>query len=598
MAINITLPVREDVQGYPDNDKAVMVNARGKIRVVERQYYWDKEKRRGLEKRKYLGYVVDGKFYSNESYKKKYKRNGSERLVKPRATKNTTQGNTGLPRNKPVYTEDDILSRQRANELPLYYAAAEETGLVEDLTNVFGETRAKAMLSIAFHWLSSGDNAGYLFDSWKDGRLLPYTNDISSREMSEFFRELNNTPSWQKDFFSARLNRLPEDEMLSYDATQIATEAEKIDYAKLGMGKSGGVQKQVGLILLVGHKTNMPVLFKVLPGNITNVTTVQDMLYHFDEINEYGKRIFAAVVDRGYFSLKNLASFIDHGSRVIMAAKTDVNWVKDVIDEANSTPWGSENRVNSYSCFGKTFPLEKVFQDGQTRKIWVHVYYSASKKSIEELAFYQQLSNFEEGWIYWDSKSSKSEDDKKDDCPLLKDPLMKYYIPDTGILGKKAPERNHEAINKMAASLGFFANVTTMECSASDALENYKARDLIEKTFKAGKSLFDMDCIRSHDDNTMAGRMIISFVTLSIINHIYMKMNMPTTVTQKNGKEKTLKPLIQKMTFKQLKNTLSGIRLTRYSDGVRRWTETTSKQHEIAQRMGYPNLYVDIPAWG
>ena len=72
MAIKNPLPAREDVQGYPDNDKAVMVNARGKIRVVERQYYWDKEKNRGLEKRLYLGYVVDGKFYSNESYKKKW----------------------------------------------------------------------------------------------------------------------------------------------------------------------------------------------------------------------------------------------------------------------------------------------------------------------------------------------------------------------------------------------------------------------------------------------------------------------------------------------------------------------------------------------
>ena len=599
MTTKMTLPVREDVQGYPNNAKAVMVKARGKIRVVERQYYWDKEKQRGLEKRLYLGYVVDGKFYSNESYKKKFKRNGSERLVNPgKATKDTIQENTDLQQNKSVSTDNDVLSSLRANELPLYYAVAEETGLVEDLTMVFGETMAKAMLSIAFHWLSSGDNAGYLFDSWKDGRLLPYTDNISSREMSAFFRELNKTPSWRKDFFSARLKRLPEDEMLSYDATQIATEAEKIEFAKLGLGKSGGFQKQVGLILLVGHKTNMPVLFKVLPGNITDVTTVQNMLYHFDEINEYGKRIFAAVVDRGYFSLKNLAAFIDKGSRVIMAAKTDVNWVKDVISEVNNTPWGSENRIKRLHCFGKTFPLEKVFPDGKTRKVWVHVYSSEEKKGIETSLFYDQLENFEDCWSSWSQKSSKSQDEKSDECPLQKHPMMKYFIPNSGIPGKKAPERNHGAINQMVESFGFFANVTTMECSAEDALENYKARDLIEKTFKAGKSIFKMDCIHSHEDDTMQGRMIISFVALSIINHIYKKMSHETVITLKNGQTKILKPLNQEMSFNELKNFLSGIRLTCYSDGVRRWTEITSKQHAIAQRLGYSNLYTDIPAWG
>lgn len=137
-----------------------------------------------------------------------------------------------------------------------------------------------------------------------------------------------------------------------------------------------------------------------------------------------------------------------------------------------------------------------------------------------------------------------------------------------------------------------------MECTASDALENYQTRDLIEKTFKAGKSLFDMDIIHSHKSDTMEGRMIVSFVALSIINHIYNKMGLETKVELKNGKSKILKPLHQEMSFKELRNKLSGIRLTNFSDGIRRWTEVTSSQHWIARRLGYPDLYVDIPTWG
>ena len=39
-------------------------------------------------------------------------------------------------------------------------------------------------------------------------------------------------------------------------------------------------------------------IFRILPGNISDVTTVPDMLFRFDEITD-SKRVFAAVMDRG-----------------------------------------------------------------------------------------------------------------------------------------------------------------------------------------------------------------------------------------------------------------------------------------------------------
>jgi len=68
MPTKSSLPDPQNVADYPDNPKAVMVSARGVIRVVERLYYWDKEKHRGCEKRNYLGYVVGNQFYSNDDY--------------------------------------------------------------------------------------------------------------------------------------------------------------------------------------------------------------------------------------------------------------------------------------------------------------------------------------------------------------------------------------------------------------------------------------------------------------------------------------------------------------------------------------------------
>ncbi len=599
MAIKNPLPAREDVQGYPDNDKAVMVNARGKIRVVERQYYWDKEKNRGLEKRLYLGYVVDGKFYSNESYKKKYKRNGNERSETPDGAGRTmAQGNAELPESRPLFCAGGISSLQ-AGELPLYYAVAEETGLICDLADVFGKDMADVILSVAFHWLSSGDNAGYLFNSWKEGRLLPYDGDISASEMEDFFCGLGRTPLWRKNFFGARLKRLQEEKMVCWDASEIVAEAAKNDYVRLGLGRSGGFQQKTGLLLLLGHKTSMPVLFRELPGSITDITTVQDMFCRFDEINEQGKRIFATVAGCSCFSLKNLAAFIDHKSRVIMPARTDASWVDEVINKARSVPMGSADWIMRNKCYGRTYPLERIFDDGKKRKLWVHVYYSDMKKIIEVSDFYKQLNKFEADWLDWGNEATRLQDDGDANCPLNTSPLMKYFVKDSGIPGKKAPERNHKAIDKDLAAFGYFANVSTMECSAEDALENCNTAGLIAKSFRTGKSPFPVDYMHSCND-AMEGRLLVSFAALSIITHIYAKMGHETVIPLEDGSVKILSPLLDEMTFEQVKNILSGIRLATSCDGTakRYWTGVTDRHHSIAQRLGYPGLYTDIPAWG
>ena len=599
MAIKNPLPAREDVQGYPDNDKAVMVNARGKIRVVERQYYWDKEKNRGLEKRLYLGYVVDGKFYSNESYKKKYKRNGTERPEYLKATgRSRGQENAKPAENRPLPYADVKISSRQADELPLYYAAAKESGLIRDLAGVFGAETAAVILSVAFHWLSSGDNAGYIYNSWKEGRLLPYDGDISGAEMEDFFCGLGRMPSWRQKFFGARLKRIQDEKLVCWDASEIVAEVAKNDYSRLWLGRSGGFQQKTGLVLLLGHKTSMPVLFKVLPG-ITDITTVQDMLCHFDEINEQGKRIFATVAGNSAFSLKNLASFIDHKSRVIMPAGRDAGWVEEVINETISKPMGSADWITSNNCYGRTYPLEMLFDDGKKRKLWVHVYYSYLKRSIEVSDFYQQLEKFETDWPDWEREAASLQDGADAVCPLNSSPLMKYFVKGSCIPGKKAPERNSKTIDKDLAAFGYFANVSTMECSAEDALENCNTEGLIAKTFKSARSPFPADHMHSCND-TMEGRLLVSFAALSIITHIYAKMSDDTVIHLEDGSVKILRPLLNEMTFEQVKNSLSGVRLASSGDGTekRYWTGVTDRHHSIAQRLGYPGLFTDIPVWG
>lgn len=594
MATKITLPNKEDVVNFPVTSGAVMICANSKIRVVVRKYYWDQKKQRGLEKREYLGYVVDNQFYSNEDYKNLFNNRGVKRLV---PLKKNAEQNTSVPSSDTSKSSFNSLigslETRLAAENPLYYAVAEQIGLIEDLTLVWGKERAEAILSVAFHWLHTSNNASYLYESWSEGRLLPYPEPISSKELSSLFASLTEVNGWRKTFFNQRVKRLNDHEMLSFDATNIATEAQEITYAQYGKGKEGGYQKQVGLILLVGHESKMPVLFRLLPGNITDVTTVQDMLFRFDELDDK-RRVFAAVVDRGYFSLDNIASFIDHKSRVVMAANTNNQWIKDAMESSMHHMWMNEARIAGKKCWGWTVPVEKKFNDGVKRKCWVHIYRSDAKSHQENTAFYQDLEQFEEQWLTW--KSDDLNVDRKT-CPLLKSSMMKFFKSTNAIPGQTPLEQDHDAIDAATRYFGFFANVTTMECTARQALIDYSDRDLIEKTFKAGKTAIDLDTLRSHDENTLEGRLIVSFVAMSILSKIYCLMKQETEQVLPKGKIKKEKPLFNEMTFNELKNRLSTARIVYDGKGQCQWMEITKRQHDIARRMGFPDLYKEIPSW-
>lgn len=95
----------------------------------------------------------------------------------------------------------------------------------------------------------------------------------------------------------------------------------------------------------------------------------------------------------------------------------------------------------------------------------------------------------------------------------------------------------------------------------------------------------------------MEGRFIVGFVAMTILNEIYRQMKKSTQVVKKDGETEIVRPLSEEMTFKLLRNKLSTPRVVFDSRGKARWIEVTKSQHEIARRLGYPNLYRKVPLW-
>ena len=106
-----------------------------------------------------------------------------------------------------------------------------------------------------------------------------------------------------------------------------------------------------------------------------------------------------------------------------------------------------------------------------------------------------------------------------------------------------------------------------------------------------------MSVARAHSDLTLEGRFLISFVALTILTDFHRRMNQKTTRIVK-GKAVVDRPLGDEMTLKEIRNYLGSIRLINDGRGNRIWQEVTVKQHNIARRLGFPDLYRELPDWG
>lgn len=241
--------------------------------------------------------------------------------------------------------------------------------------------------------------------------------------------------------------------------------------------------------------------------------------------------------------------------------------------------WTNAARIPGDKCWGKTIPVEPKFEDGKTRKLWVHVYRSDSKSEQENTAFYEGFEAFERQWNSW--RPGRNKNETAENCPLLKSPWMRYFKRDEEVPGKTQLTQDDAAIDAATRYFSIFCNVTTMECTAKETIKTYRARDLIEKTFKGGKTNFELGVIRSHDDDTMEGRFIIGFVALTILSNLYYRMKSQDSLSRARGSEKAL-TLAEEMTFSELKNRLATPRIIFDKDGKGHWLEVTKRQHEIA----------------
>jgi transposase len=392
-----------------------------------------------------------------------------------------------------------------------------ETGIADDLKAAFPESHRK-MLSLAYYLVLESDSPMYRFPRWGHNHAHPCGNILTSQVISEIMRDVSE--SGKMEFFRRQARRRQEKEYLAYDTTSVSSWSEYIKAARYGKNKDGDSLPQVNMALVFGETSAMPVYYRMLPGNISDMTTIRKLLkdVSFMEIKK-----LKLVLDRGFFSAKNINSLYKGHYKFLISAKSGGKMAEAAIEAAKSSikdfrNYDQVHDVYRYSTAEKWSYVDRDKKGDvvaeEERRIYVHVYYNGQRAEDEKARFNRALSLTESAIL----SGSELTDPQQAMC-------QKYLrVSETPKRGFKV-EYSEEDIRKHLDSIGYFVLMTNEIKDPESALEVYRRKDMVEKAFDNLKERLEMRRTQVHSDEMLAGRFFLQFLALMFVSYVHKRMS-------------------------------------------------------------------------
>jgi len=511
--------------------------------VYEDQPYWDTKKKRGAHKRVYIGKNVNGEFIPNKKH--------LLQIELDKAKENIQLGS--------VPTSQCL--RQFYGAVYLLDQIGDNTRVTHDLKLCFPDSY-KQILSIVYYLILESSPL-HRFQKWNRTHKHPYGSDIPSQRSSELLASIGDAEKMK--FFSLQAERCLETEFLAFDTTSISSHSELIHQVKYGKNKEGDRLPQINLALLLGEQSGLPAYYRKLPGNVSDVKTVTNLLKDITFLKLDKVKL---VMDRGFYSADNINSMYKNHYKFLIGGKLSLSFVKKKLDSIRTGLASRKNYYPEVAIFAEThlqeWPYEETKPRGgeqvsEGRRIYIHYYYNDQKATDDRMRFYHELDRLEEE-LRLGQKNPENE--KKYD---------KYFIvSDTPVRGRKI-EPKQEAIDTVEKNFGFFVLMSNAINDPIEALKIYRTKDLIEKAFGNLKEHLNMRRESVASEECLEGKLFVQFVALIYLCYIKKVMDE--------------KKLFSKYSMQELLDELDIIELFQQPGNRAHIGEITGKQQLLYEAM-------------
>jgi len=417
--------------------------------------------------------------------------------------------------SKPGPIPNIDVSRHFCGATYLFDAIGEKLGLIADLKACFPDTY-KQLLSLAYFMILESDSPLSRFPKWSVLHRHPYGKDIPSQRSSELFASI--TEEARFDFFRLQAARRIEKEYWAYDITSISSYSECLKQIKYGHNREHDPLPQLNLALLFGQESNLPFYYRKLPGNITDVKTVKNMLADLDflDINKV-----YLVMDRGFYSADNINGLYREHHKFLIGTKTSLKYVKEQIAAVRESIREWTNYNERHEVFATMVPLKWEYSQnrpykGDTikseRRMYLHLYYNGERALEQERRFTTLLLQLQK---------ELQEGELNPEHARLYD---KYFaVHETPVRGVKVLPKQ-KAIDEIKKNYGFFALISNQVKDPIEALDIYRNKDLVEKAFGNLKERLNLRRLLVSSEQSLDGKLFVQFIALIILSYIKKAM--------------------------------------------------------------------------
>ncbi|MDR1380821.1 MAG: IS1634 family transposase [Tannerella sp.] len=473
---------------------------------------WNKEKRRSEQKREYTGRMINGEFVPNKQYRLQ------QELLREQSERKHGQ--------KP--TAD--CKRLFAGAGYLFDKIGEKIGLTQDIKACFPQ-HYNEILSLAYYLALEPHSPLYRFNKWAITHEHPYGRAIPSQRSSELLSQIIEKP--KMDFLKRQAKRRSEIEYLFYDSTSVSSYSEQLKQVKYGKNKDGDSLAQINLALLFGQKSGLPAYYRKLSGHITDVMTIGNLIAGVDYLDIKKVKL---VMDRGFYSEKNLNDLMKKHYKFIIGAKVSLKFIqsqfsKDVYDFDRRERYNSDTGL-----FIKTQTIEWNYKETKARsgdvvnakrRLYVHIYYNDQHATDDKIRFNKRLDEME-----GDICKGNMKYEREKEC-------LKYYeIKNTSARGISFMPKQ-EVIDKVRRNFGFFVLLSNGVKDPIEAIRIYRAKDMVEKAFNDLKDRLNMRRTSVSSEENLEGKLFIQFLSLIYVSYIKRAME-----EAKLFKSKTMQELL------------------------------------------------------
>ena len=434
--------------------------------------------------------------------------------------------------------------------------------LKEILDEYMDEKDTGFLLDLACYSIIEENNAGQYYPDYAYEHAL-FTADMkiyTDSKVSDFLHGLK--PEQSIGFLNSwnKSKNKRQKIYLSYDSTNKNCQAGDIDLVEYGNAKVDAGLPIFNYSVACDSANRIPLFYELYPGSLNEVSQLICMI---DKAQRYGYRNIGFILDRGYFSKKNLAYMDQNGYSFLIMVKGMKDFIRGIIEENQGgfeNSWGKY--VDRYDVYGTT--VKRFLCEGDTKKRNFHIYYSDGKAYSEKQETKQRIRRLKK---YLDSCVGK-------ECVPFGPEIGKYFHLNYEKDGKtlKLAEENTSAVEKELSLAGYFAIVSSDNMTAREAIELYKSRDASEKLFRSDKSYLGNKSMRVHSDEALSSKVFIQFIALILRSRIYTAL--------KEKSEKMLKKP-NYLTVPAALKELEKIVMIRQLDGVYRLDHAVTATQKI-----------------